>query len=193
MARFSYLNKNELLAKGWTYDGITGIYTKRFPDMELYTVDTVIEASYIEFWYFSRWNPDGMYFKKEELYQWISPQQMAEFEKMYPDTVWMSYESALGLVRSQIGGTYDIDAILQYCHDDEQTRQVFRWILVVITAYNITAPSIKRSSTIEDNYKLAYHKLTELKNNTSIMGQSSYKEEPNSLPTIVSNRCKYLG
>jgi hypothetical protein len=132
------------------------------------------------------------YFPKEELYQWISPQQMEQFEKMYPDCFQMSYQSALGLIRSQIGELYDIDAILAG-DTNAGTKEVFRWMLIVITAYNITAPATKRSQTIDDNFMLACGRLKEMKTGASSMSDAPIKEEPNAWPGVVRNGQKMLG
>ena len=39
-----------------------------------------------------------MYFEKDQLKQWLSAQQIAQFEGMYSDIVQTAYENALGLL-----------------------------------------------------------------------------------------------
>lgn len=135
---------------------------------------------------------DDMYFAKDELLQWISLSQLQQFENMYPDCVQMAYQSALGLIISQIGELYDIDAILAG-DTNENTKKTFRWILIVITAYNLTAPSAQRSPSLEDNFLLAKNRLMELKSGASTMQNAPIKQERNAWPAAVNNRHKMLG
>lgn len=135
-----------------------------------------------------------IFFQKDELYQWISPQQLEQFEKMYPECVNIAYQNALGLIRSQIGELYDIDAILEQEPDvDKGTLQVFKWMLEVFTAYNITSPSAKHSQTLDDNFQLALKRLQEMKSGASSMSSAPAKEAPNAWPGVVSNGRKMLG
>lgn len=199
MARVNILTKEEAEAFGWSLFENATLYTARktFNDGELYELSDISQRSVlyyitaVENGYLLQ--PDeNMYFRKEELHQWISPQQLLEFEKMYPDCVIMSYLSAIGLIRSQIGEIYDVDAILSG-DTSEGTRQVFAWILKVITAYNVTSPSSKRSGPVEANYIEARNKLVELKNYASTMSDGPIKPEPNAMPTIISNKYKTRG
>lgn len=139
-------------------------------------------------------NPSTQYyFNEDELWQWISPQQIAQFKEMYPGCVQVAYDNALGLIISQIGELYDIDAILAG-DTNANTRRTFKWILEVLTANNITSPGTKHSPTLIANYEMAINKLTELKNGASTMQNAPAKEPTNAWPTIVnSKKCKMLG
>lgn len=126
-----------------------------------------------------------MYFPEEELYQWISPQQLDQFKKMYPDCVEISYNSALGYVYSQIGELYDIASILAG-DTNEGTAKIMRWILTVLTAYNITSPSARHSETLRDNYEMVVKKVTEMKNGATTLHDAPIKETPNAWGTVVN-------
>ena len=119
--------------------------------------------------------PGKMYFPEEELYQWISPQQLDQFKKMYPDCVEISYNSALGYVYSQIGELYDIASILAGDTNDG-TSKIMRWILTVLTAYNITSPSARHSETLRDNYEMVVKKVTEMKNGATTLHDAPIKD-----------------
>lgn len=129
--------------------------------------------------------PGKMYFPEEELYQWISPQQLDQFKKMYPDCVEISYNSALGYVYSQIGELYDIASILAGDTNDG-TAKIMRWILTVLTAYNITSPSARHSETLRDNYEMVVKKVTEMKNGATTLHDAPIKETPNAWGTVVN-------
>lgn len=129
--------------------------------------------------------PGKMYFPEEELYQWISPQQLDQFKKMYPDCVEISYNSALGYVYSQIGELYDIASILAG-DTNEGTAKIMRWILTVLTAYNITSPSARHSETLRDNYEMVVKKVTEMKNGATTLHDAPIKETPNAWGTVVN-------
>lgn len=129
--------------------------------------------------------PGKMYFPEEELYQWISPQQLDQFKKMYPDCVEISYNSALGYVYSQIGELYDIASILAGDTNDG-TAKIMRWILTVLTAYNITSPSARHSETLRDNYEMVVKKVTEMKNGATTLHDAPIKETPNAWGKVVN-------
>lgn len=129
--------------------------------------------------------PGKMYFPEEELYQWISPQQLDQFKKMYPDCVEISYNSALGYVYSQIGELYDIASILAGDTNDG-TAKIMRWILTVLTAYNITSPSARHSETLRDNYEMVVKKVTEMKNGATTLHDAPIKDAPNAWGTVVN-------
>lgn len=129
--------------------------------------------------------PGKMYFPEVELYQWISPQQLDQFKKMYPDCVEISYNSALGYVYSQIGELYDIASILAGDTNDG-TAKIMRWILTVLTAYNITSPSARHSETLRDNYEMVVKKVTEMKNGATTLHDAPIKETPNAWGTVVN-------
>lgn len=129
--------------------------------------------------------PGKMYFPEEELYQWISPQQLDQFKKMYPDCVEISYNSALGYVYSQIGELYDIASILAGDTNDG-TAKIMRWILTVLTAYNITSPSARHSETLRDNYEMVVKKVTEMKNGATTLHDAPIRETPNAWGTVVN-------
>lgn len=136
-----------------------------------------------------------MFFSKEELYQWISPQQMSQFEKMYPDCVYTSYLSAVGYVKSQIGQLYDMDAILNRDPEtDSGTLQIMTWILTVLTAYNLSSPSMKHSQVLLDNYDMVVKKVTEMKTGFTTIAAAPTKTAPNAWGEVVNkNKNKMLG
>lgn len=216
MAKIAIYTQDQLTEMGWNieitsnmamFDGKVSLSYQYGTDIEEYEytvqgVDTEIGASEqlcnwasaIEYGIEARnWKPGEMYFPLSELYQWLSPQQIKQFTDMYPDTIRISYESALGLVYSQIGELFDIPAILAGEHETEGTRSVFRWMLCVLTAYNIAAPSAKRSQALEDNFQLVINKLTEMKNGASTMANAPIKKPGNAFPTIVNKSWKMLG
>lgn len=215
MAKIQIYTQDQLRELGWSIEvtsnpqGFYGTVSRKYiyggeNEDYSYSVTTAalddafaqlcIWASAIEYGIEARnWKPGDMYFPISELYQWLSPQQIKQFVDMYPDTIRISYESALGLVYSQIGELFDIPAILAGEHETEGTRSVFRWMLCVLTAYNIAAPSAKRSPALEDNFQLVINKLTEMKNGASTMVNAPIKKPGNAFPTIVNKSWKMLG
>lgn len=176
--------------------GAVEVYTYNTPNLSSMAEVEAVMAMYatmVEYGVAAiKWSPDDMYFPKSELYQWISPQQLDQFEKMYPDCVIISYNSALGYVYSQIGELYDIPRILAG-ETTDGTSKIIRWILTVLTAYNLTSPSMKHSATLEDNYTMVVKKVTEMKNGATTLHNAPIKPERNAWPTIVNNSSKMLG
>ena len=61
-----------------------------------------------------------MYFEKDQLKQWLSAQQIAQFEGMYSDIVQTAYENALGLLYSEVGHILDLDTMLSETNPDKK-------------------------------------------------------------------------
>lgn len=214
MAQVTIYSIDQLRDRGWeiTTSQINSVWLgrayKKFYDLLEYeyspsgmtTEDVVLQtisywATAIEYGYEIQTlrGHENMYFPKEKLYTWISPQQLSQFEKMYPDAVRNAYQDALGLIRSQIGELYDINAILENNICDEGTVDVFRWIIIVLTAYNITGSAITRSEVLENNFRLAHNKLQEMKAGSSTLSDAPLRSEPNAWPGVVKNGSKMLG
>lgn len=135
----------------------------------------------------------NMYFPEEDLYQWISPQQLDQFKKMYRNCVILAYNNALGYLYSQIGELYDLDAMLSGDTNDP-TAKILHWIMTVLTAYNIAAPSTKHSQSLQDNFDMVIRKVTEMKNGATTLHDAPLKPEPNAWGGVVnSNKHKMLG
>lgn len=205
--------KSQLEERGWDISvaeqpdaSFSAVASKTYPSDEVYerqiagyadenaAEDAICTwASAIEYGNLYRmWRPTEMYFGKDELHQWISPQQLEQFERMYPDCVEISYQSALGMLYSQIGELYDIQTILAGQTTDG-TVKIMRWMLSVLTAYNLTSPANKHSQTLDDNFQLVMKKVTEMKTGASTLSSAPILEEPNAWPVVVSNKRKMLG
>lgn len=156
--------------------------------------EAVLYANAIEYGYDAMfWKPGDMYFPKNMLYQWISPQQLEQFEKMYVDCVAVSYQSALGYIYSQIGELYDMDSILSGDTNDG-TAKIMRWMLTVLTAYNLSSPSAKHSQTLQDNFDMVTKKVTEMKTGATTLHDAPIKEAPNAWGDVVNGtKYKMLG
>lgn len=140
-----------------------------------------------------KWVPTDPFFPREALFQWISPQQLLQFEKMYPDCVAVSYSSALGYIYSQIGHLYDLDAIFEG-DTDEGTARIMRWIMTVLTAYNISSPSANHSQSLQDNFDMVCKKVTEMKTGATTVYRAPLQEDPNAWGGVVNgNKYKQLG
>ena len=59
-----------------------------------------------------KWEPTDMAFPREQLYQFIQPNQLEIIERMYPDAVTTAYQNAMAYVQSYIGAMFDVDTML---------------------------------------------------------------------------------
>ena len=130
-----------------------------------------------------------MYFEKDQLKQWLSAQQIAQFEGMYSDIVQTAYENALGLLYSEVGHILDLDTMLSETNPDKKDPTL-KWVLLVMTAFN---PSLNVSEPLRYNYEKVLAKVNELKSGMSSIYEAPTKSEPNALPQMVSVRNKYIG
>lgn len=154
--------------------------------------ECVLYASAIEYAEIKdQWIPPVPFFDTKELYQWMSPQQLDQFVKFYPDALTISYSNALGLIKSQIGALYDIDSEIK---KESEVSKVIKWIIMVFTVYNISSPSFKRSQVLDENFLIAHNKLQELKTGASFASDAKLIDDKCSAwGTVVSSKAKMRG
>lgn len=130
-----------------------------------------------------------MIFPTHELYQWISPQQLAQFKDMYPECIQSAYKTATGYLFSQLGHLYDIEAILSNDPEvDECSKKVVSWLMSVLTAYNLSSSCMLHSQVLVDNFNLAIKKITEIKTGASALYKAPIAPTPNAWGKVVNNK-----
>lgn len=135
-----------------------------------------------------------MYFPKSALFLYITPQQIAQFEAMYPDCVMDAYRSAVGKLTAQIGNRFNMEAMLSET-DESAKDDTIRWVLQVLTAYNICAPSLNISEPLDNAYKEAYQTIQRLKGGmVSLEEPAPYrKDQYDANVEVITSRNKYIG
>lgn len=131
-----------------------------------------------------KWAPAEMAFPREQLYQFIQPQQLANIEAMYPDAVATAYQSALAYVQSYIGAMFDITAMLD-SEDTSSTALTLRLALAICTATYILSSSPQFSEVIELQNKQLHTLLRGLKSGNRNFGKAAIAGEPNVRVQVV--------
>lgn len=135
-----------------------------------------------------------MYFTKSSLYLYITPQQLYQFEQMYQSCVPDAYKSAVGKLTAQIGNRFNMEAMLGV-EIESQKDDTIRWILQVLTVYNICAPSLNISEPLDMAYKEVYQTIQRLKGGmVSLEEPAPYRtDQYNANVEVVTSRESYIG
>lgn len=135
-----------------------------------------------------------MYFTKSSLYLYITQQQLYQFENMYHNCVLDAYKSAVGKLTAQIGNRFNMEGMLSVT-DEEQKDDTIRWILQVLTVYNICAPSLNISEPLDMAYKEVYQTIQRLKGGmVSLEEPAPYRNDKyDSNVEVVTTRSSYIG
>lgn len=135
-----------------------------------------------------------MYFTKSSLYLYITPQQLYQFEQMYQSCVSDAYKSAVGKLTAQIGNRFNMEAMLGV-EIESQKDDTIRWILQVLTVYNICAPSLNISEPLDMAYKEVYQTIQRLKGGmVSLEEPAPYRtDQYNANVEVVTSRGSYIG
>lgn len=137
--------------------------------------------------YTSEW-----FFNKSDIYQWITPKQLDQFTSQYPKCINSAYERVVGLINAQIGNYADVEELLAVADPDEKNTTLL-WIVIVLTTYNICAPSLNISEPLKANRDLAMTTLRELKGGQTSMVDAPLKEENNAVGMVINQSRKYRG
>lgn len=135
-----------------------------------------------------------MYFTKSSLYLYITQQQLYQFENMYSNCVIDAYKSAVGKLTAQIGNRFNMEGMLSVT-DEGQKDDTIRWILQVLTVYNICAPSLNISEPLDMAYKEVYQTIQRLKGGmVSLEEPAPYRNDKyDSNIEVVTTRSSYIG
>lgn len=145
----------------------------------------LVYASMVEFGIMAeRWSPGDMAFPREQLHQFIQPNQLEILEGMYPDVVPTAYASAMAYVQSYIGAMFDVDAMLQ-SSDTSSTALTLRLALCLCTATYVLASSPQYAETIEIHNRQLHTLLRGLKSGNRNFGKNAIAGEPNVRASVV--------
>lgn len=134
------------------------------------------------------------YFLESSLGIYITPQQLEQFKNMYPDCVSDAYRNAVGELTAEVGNRFDMAAMLGEA-DESKKDDTIRWILQVMTAYNIASPSLNYSEPLEMAYKKVAQTIIKLKGGmVSLEEPTAYRNDKFSANAeVITNRYKYRG
>lgn len=132
-----------------------------------------------------------MLIQVSDLYNYITPQQAEQFLAINPEAFNQAYSDAVGYLNAQIGNIYNLPIMLANIDDPDPT---LLWMVRILTAYNMSSPTMKQSAPMVFNIETVYRKVQELK-----AGFSSFTTEverastPNALGSIISVENQYKG
>lgn len=134
------------------------------------------------------------YFPESALGIYITPQQLRQFKNMYPDCVSDAYRAAVGELTANIGNIFDMAAMLGE-PDENKKDDTIRWILQVLTAYNIASPSLNYSEPLAAAYEKVAQTIIKLKGGVvSLEEPAPYRtDSQNANAEVITSRYKYLG
>lgn len=134
------------------------------------------------------------YFTEASLGIYITPQQLQQFKNMYPDCVADAYRAAVGELTANIGNIFDMSAMLGQTDEDDKDDTI-RWILQVMTAYNIASPSLNYSEPLAAAYEKVAQTIIKLKGGiVSLEEPAPYRtDSQNANAEVITSRYNYLG
>lgn len=134
------------------------------------------------------------YFPESALGLYITSQQLIQFKNMYPDCVSDAYRTAVGELTANIGNRFDMGAILNQT-DEEKKDDTIRWILLVLTAYNIASPSLNYTEPLANAYQKVSETIIKLKGGmVSLEEPAPYRTDAcNANSEVITSRYNYLG
>lgn len=134
------------------------------------------------------------YFPESALGIYITPQQLRQFKNMYPDCVSDAYRAAVGELTANIGNIFDMAAMLGE-RDENKKDDTIRWILQVLTAYNIASPSLNYSEPLAAAYEKVAQTIIKLKGGlVSLEEPVPYRTDShNANAEVITSRYNYLG
>lgn len=134
------------------------------------------------------------YFTEASLAIYITPQQIEQFKNMYPDCVADAYRNAVGELTAEVGNRFDMAAMLGE-QDESKKDDTIRWILQVMTAYNVASASLNYSEPLEMAYKKVAQTIIKLKGGmVSLEEPTAYRNDQFSANAeVITNRYKYRG
>lgn len=135
-----------------------------------------------------------MYFSLESLGLWLSWQQRLQFLNMYPLCFEDGYRTAVGKLTAQIGNIFNMSAILDELSETAKDNTI-RWVLQVLTAYNVASTALDISSPLEAANREVTGIIAQLKG-----GQVSLQEpalhrddEYNAEAEVITVKYQYMG
>lgn len=134
------------------------------------------------------------YFPESALGIYITLQQLRQFKNMYPDCVSDAYRAAVGELTANIGNIFDMAAMLGE-RDENKKDDTIRWILQVLTAYNIASPSLNYSEPLAAAYEKVAQTIIKLKGGVvSLEEPAPYRtDSQNANAEVITSRYNYLG
>lgn len=167
-------------------DEILYTYSAEASTRELALQQVCIYASMVEYGMVAdKWQPKDMAFPREQLYQFIQPNQLEIIERMYPDAVTTAYQNAMAYVQSYIGAMFDVDTMLA-TGGTTSTALTLRLALCLKTVVYILASSPQYSETIEMHERQITMLLRGLKIGNRNMGKYGVAGDPNVRVSVVS-------
>ena len=105
-----------------------------------------------------------------------------------------AYRAAVGELTANIGNIFDMAAMLGE-PDENKKDDTIRWILQVLTAYNIASPSLNYSEPLAAAYEKVAQTIIKLKGGVvSLEEPAPYRtDSQNANAEVITSRYKYLG
>lgn len=134
-----------------------------------------------------------MFITETDIQTWIQPITIRNTMGMNPNALSNAYLNAIGFLKKELQGKWDIDSSLESKVGDENFDPTLYYIVVVLTSYYFAGISSNISEPLYNEYKHVCSVIEDLRNGTSVLYNAEKTTEPNAYGVIYTNENQYRG
>lgn len=134
-----------------------------------------------------------MFIEETDIQTWVQPITIKNTMAMNPNAFQNAYLSAIGYLKKELSGKWDIDASLMETKDSPKFDTTLYYIVVVLTSYYFAGISSNISEPLYNQYEQVCGIVEDLKNGNSRLYNAEQEPEPNAYGMIYTNEQEYRG
>ena len=134
-----------------------------------------------------------MFIEESDIQTWIQPITIKNTMAMNPNSFKNAYLNAVGYLKRELQGKWNIDTALEAAKDSEDFDSTLYYIVVVLTSYYFAGISSSISEPLYNEYKQVCGIVEDLKNGTSVMYNAPVQQDPDAYGMIYTNEREYRG
>lgn len=134
-----------------------------------------------------------MFITETDIQTWIQPITIKNTRAMNPDALDNAYLNAVGYLKRELQGKWDIDNALKAERDTEDFDPTLYYIVVVLTSFYFAGISSNISEPLYNEYRQVCGIVEDLKNGTSVMYNAPGQESPDAYGIVYTDENTYLG
>lgn len=134
-----------------------------------------------------------MFITETDIQTWIQPITIKNTKAMNPNALDNAYLNAVGYLKRELQGKWDIDNSLKAQRDSEDFDPTLYYIVVVLTSFYFAGISSNISEPLYNEYKQVCGIVEDLKNGTSVMYNAPEQESPDAYGIVYTDEDTYLG
>lgn len=134
-----------------------------------------------------------MFITETDIQTWIQPITIKNTKAMNPNALDNAYLNAVGYLKRELQGKWDIDNSLKAQRDSEDFDPTLYYIVVVLTSFYFAGISSNISEPLYNEYKQVCGIVEDLKNGTSVMYNAPEQESPDAYGIVYTDENTYLG